>query len=214
MHEAMRGHIETMTRKCPDLRPLADTICAAAEMLAAAVNGGGKILAAGNGGSCSDALHFSGELLKSFLMPRPVDAEIRRRLTEFPFGAEMADALEAGIPAVVLGQNPAISSAYLNDRREVRAFLAQECLALARPGDVLTAFSTSGEAENLIWAMAAAKAKGAKTIAFTGKSGGRMGPMADLELRAPAKDTATTQEQHVVMYHALCGCVESRLFGR
>lgn len=205
--------IAAMSSKHPDLAPLAENVLEASEALVKVVRGGGKILAAGNGGSCSDALHFSGELLKSFLLSRNVDAATREALSVHAFGSELAESLEPGIPVVVMGQNSALASAYLNDRKESRAFLAQECLALVRPGDILVVFSTSGGAENLLWSMAVAKAKGARTLAFTGKGGGAMASLADIEVRAPAMETAFVQEQHIVLYHAVCAVVERELYG-
>lgn len=201
------------TEEHPALKGLKDTVNKAGCLIADQVKQGGTILVAGNGGSCADALHFSGELLKSFLLPRPVDSSIACELEKHPFGKELMQSLEQGIPTIVLGQNPALISAYLNDRGQPHSVFAQECLALCRPGDVLVTFSTSGESENLIRAMAVAKAKRAHTIAFTGKGGGRMGPLADIELRSPALDTPAVQEHHVILYHALCIFVEEMLFG-
>lgn len=197
----------------PALKELKETVHAAGLLITEKVRAGGTILAAGNGGSCADALHFSGELLKSFLISRPIDTTMAQALADYPFGKELAQSLEQGVPVVVLGQNAALNSAYLNDTGHAHSLLAQECLALCKPGDVLIAFSTSGESENLIRAMAVAKAKGANTIAFTGKGGGRMGNAADIELRSPALDTPAVQEHHVILYHALCAFVEKTLFG-
>ena len=211
MHNGERGFLSARN---DDLNHLEGAVLDAAELLIGTVRNEGKILAAGNGGSCSDALHFSGELLKSFLLPRGVDAATAAALAAFPFGSELAGGLEPGIPVVVLGQNPALNSAYLNDRGHAHAVLAQECLALAQPGDALVVFSTSGEAENLIRAMAVAKVRGARTVAFTGKGGGRMGAAADVEIRSPAMATPRVQEHHVVLYHALCMLVEKGIFGK
>lgn len=197
-----------------DLAHLESVVIEAAGILVSVVReNGGKILAAGNGGSCADALHLSGELLKSFLLPRPIDRETARALEKYPFGRELAESLEAGAPVVVLGQNPSLSSAYLNDRGAAHSLMAQECLALVRPGDAVVFLSTSGEAENLVRALAVAKARGARSIAFTGKGGGRMGIMADVEIRSPARETPRVQEHHVILYHALCMLVEKELFG-
>jgi D-sedoheptulose 7-phosphate isomerase len=195
----------------PGLAHLDEPLLAARDLLILASRRG-KILAAGNGGSCSDALHFSGELLKSFLAPRPLDAAFVGNMRGYPFGGDMCCLLEGGLPVVVLGQNPALLSAYLNDRRDSRAFLAQECAALARADDALVAFSTSGEAENLVWAMAAMRARGGRTVAFTGRGGGRMGAMADVEIRSPAAETAGVQEDHVILYHCLAALVEESAF--
>lgn len=207
-------HIPKLADRNPHLDHLEAALLQATDMIVSSIkDAGGKILAAGNGGSCSDALHFSGELLKSFILSRPIDDEIRKELSQYSFGEELCDSLEAGIPVIVLGQNPSLNSAYLNDRGKPECVVAQECLALVNPGDILVTFSTSGNAENLVRAMAVAKARKANTIAFTGKSGGKMGEIADLEIRSPAGVTATVQEDHLVLYHKLCMLIEARIFG-
>jgi Phosphoheptose isomerase len=207
-------HIPKLADRNPSLDHLEAALLQATDMIVSSLtDAGGKILAAGNGGSCSDALHFSGELLKSFVLARPIDSDIRKALSQYSFGEELCDSLETGIPVVVLGQNPSLSSAYLNDRGKPESVVAQECLALIKPGDILVTFSTSGNAENLVRAMAVAKARKAQTIAFTGKSGGKMGEIADLEVRSPAGVTATVQEDHIVLYHKLCMLIEARIFG-
>ncbi|MDR0363134.1 MAG: SIS domain-containing protein [Planctomycetota bacterium] len=208
----MSIHLRSLGQRRPELAPLADALEAARDVIVGAAREG-KILAAGNGGSCADALHFSGELLKSFLRPRPIGGDFADELRAQPCGDEMCRLLEAGIPVVALGQNPALHSAYLNDRGDARAVLAQECAALARPGDALVVFSTSGEADNLLWAMAAMRARGGRTIAFTARDGGRMGARADIEIRSPAATTAEAQEHHIVLYHTLAGLVEDAVFG-
>ncbi len=207
-------HIPKLSDRNPELEHLESALSQATDMIVSSIRDkGGKILAAGNGGSCSDALHFSGELLKSFILSRPIDNEVRKALMQHPFGEDLCDSLEAAIPVIVLGQNPSLNSAYLNDRGKVECVVAQECLALIKPGDILVTFSTSGNAENLVRAIAVAKARNARTIAFTGKTGGKMGELADLEIRSPAGITATVQEDHVVLYHKLCMLIEDQIFG-
>ena len=113
---------------------------------------GGTLYLCGNGGGMADALHISGELLKSYAHPRPLPEGLLRGLASQPDGGLLARNLEGGLRAVVLGANPALSSAVANDRPDRDVALAQELLALAHPGDVLLGISTSGNARNVAYA--------------------------------------------------------------
>ena len=98
----------------------------------------------GNGGSAADALHIVGELMKSFTLPRPIDAEAARLLSERfgQEGEELAASLEGALPAVALVENAALSTALQNDVSGGISF-AQQVYGLGRPGDVLLCISTS-----------------------------------------------------------------------
>ncbi len=189
--------------------PLAD----AAQLIARAFRTGGVLYLCGNGGSFADALHISGELNKRFVRPRPIPAAHAARLRALPNGAMLAERLEVGMRAVVLGSNPALSSAIDNDSPEKGLAYAQELYSLARPGDVLLAISTSGEATNVLNAVTVAQALGVTVIALTGGRDSRLSAAADLALRTPPGSTAEVQEHHVRMYHALCDQLEADLVG-
>ena len=113
--------------------------------------------------------------------------------------------------AVVLGSNPALSSAIDNDSPEKGLAFAQELYSLARPGDVLLAISTSGEATNVLNAVTVAQALGVTVIALTGGRDSSLSAAADLALRTPPGSTAETQEHHMHMYHELCDLLEADL---
>ena len=123
----------------------------------------------------------------------------------------LAERLEVGMRAVVLGSNPALSSAIDNDSPEKGLAYAQELYSLARPGDVLLAISTSGEATNVLNAVTVAKALGVTVIALTGGRESSLSAAADLALRTPAGSTAQVQEHHIRMYHELCDQLEADL---
>jgi D-sedoheptulose 7-phosphate isomerase len=112
-----------------------------------------------------------------------------------------------------LGSNPALASAVLNDNPLPQAGLAQELLALARPGDVLLGISTSGKARNVINAALTARALGVDVISLTGQAGGPLAEQADIAIRAPAQATADVQELHIRLYHTLCAMLEEDCFG-
>src|SRR5690606_15472706 len=88
---------------------------------------------------------------------------------------------------------------------------ARQVEAFARPGDLLVAFSTSGESENAVRAARVARSRGAKTISVTGERDSSLGRLADIVVQAPSSDTPTVQELHSIFTHILCDVVETYL---
>lgn len=197
----------------PDLLGLRADLVRVYRILAQSLAGGGTIFLCGNGGSFADALHISGELLKSYERPRPLAEGLLRRLhAAGDDGHTLAAHLQRGLRAVVLGANVALASAVQNDFGEPRLAYAQELLALARAGDALIAISTSGNAANVIFAAQTARALDLPVIAFTGREGGRLAPLADAALRAPCSGARAVQEVHQPLYHTLCALLELHFF--
>ncbi len=194
------------------LASLAPALACAFEVIGGALERGGALYLAGNGGSLSDALHISGELLKSFAAPRPLPADLAARLRADPAAAGLAEHLQAGLRAHVLGINPALSSAVANDIALPGIGLAQELLALARPGDVLLGISTSGRARNVLLAVTLARALGLTTIGLTGQAPNPLAAAVEIALAVPERETYRVQELHIVLYHALCLMLEARFF--
>ena len=172
---------------------------------------GGKLFVAGNGGSMADALHISGELLKSFRIKRRIEYSSAGHTPETAF--TLPAGLEPAVPVWVLGINPSLSSAVRNDFPQPHMELAQELFAAGRNGDALIGISTSGKAANIINAFKTAKMIGIKTIALTGIPGKPLSDLANIAVRAEGSDTASIQEHHIVIYHKLCSGVEEKLFG-
>ncbi len=199
-----RAHPELVDGLCDLIR--------AYRALVLAYQRGGTLYLCGNGGSMADALHISGELLKSYAHARPLPPWMRRSLKGQPDGGRLARNLEGGLGAVVLGANPALASAVENDMPDRDMRYAQELLALARPGDVLLGISTSGNAASVVYAVEAARALGLTTLALTGAGGGRLAALADVTVRAPLAQTDRAQEAHLMLYHALCEMLEVTLF--
>ena len=161
----------------------------AAATIAACYERGGKVLACGNGGSAMEAQHLVAELVGKFERDR------------------------ASLPALALHANPAALTAVANDYGYDDTF-ARQVEALGAPGDVLVAISTSGDSENTVRAVLAAKAKGMATIGYLGGkgNGGRLGALVDVPVILEASDTATIQAGHLVLTHTICGLVEETLF--
>lgn len=164
-----------------------DTILQISERVSSAYKNGNKVLLCGNGGSASDAMHVAGELEGRFLMER------------------------RGLPAIVLGTNTAAATAIANDYGYSSVF-CRELEACGATGDVLLAFSTSGNSENIVLAVSRAKEMGIFTIGFLGSGGGKLGPMCDIPIIINSNTAARVQECHILIGHIVCDLVEKELF--
>ena len=174
---------------------------------------GGKLLACGNGGSCADCEHIVGELMKSFLIHRPLLPEVKGNLEAmFPADAEKFYAcMQRGIPAISLPSQVAVLSAYVNDV-DPEFFYAQLVQGYGREGDVVLCISTSGNSKNVVRAAQMAKALGLKTLALTGEKDSALSALCDVTIRVPERETFKIQELHLPVYHYLCGKLEEVLF--
>lgn len=204
--------IDQLLERRPDLAPCVDALLKVNAALVDCYDTGGKLLTCGNGGSNADAMHIVGELCKSFERKRPIPDAMAETLRPLPFGAELAEHLEFGLAAVALGFNGSLKTAVENDNPVRDIGFAQEALALLKPGDVLLALSTSGNAANCLMAMSVAKAIGATTVSFTGPHGGRMAEFADIAVKAPGTSTKVVQESHIALYHTMCLLIETHYF--
>lgn len=198
--------IEQLCHRYPALKPCADSIHESSQLLVDTFRSGNKLLLCGNGGSAADCEHISGELIKRFNNPRLLTPELTGRL-----GPELARNLHGGLPALSLPSMVGFHTAFANDDNPSYAF-AQQVLAFGKSGDLLLAISTSGNSQNLLHAVNTAKAMGVKTLALTGNAGGKLAPLCDRVILAPAHKTPDIQELHLPIYHALCTVVENRLF--
>lgn len=161
----------------------------AADILTRSLRGGGRVLIAGNGGSAAQAEHFAAELVGRFLCERA------------PFAA------------IALSADTSIVTAVANDYGYVEVF-ARQVSAFARPGDALVAISTSGNSENVVRAAEVAIALDIPVISLTGEAPSRLSERSTVAILAPAKETPTIQELHLVMVHHLAEMVERQLTGR
>ena len=173
----------------------------------------GLLLLCGNGGSCADADHIVGELMKSFEKRRPVDKDLEHGLVSVSNtrGAYIAQQLEHALPAISLNAHHALISAISNDIDSSLVF-AQQIAGYGREGDLLIAISTSGNSQNIVDAVITAKAKGLTVIGLTGQSGGEMKQYCDIAICVPSVNTPEVQEFHLPIYHTICKAVENRFF--
>ena len=191
----MKELLQTLTDRYPVLLPCREDIEASAQRIGDSFARGGKLLIAGNGGSAADAEHIVGELMKSFVLPRPLDASLMERMRKIDpqRGALLAQHLQQGLPAIALDGHPALSTAFQNDC-EPQLVFAQQVIGYGREGDALLAISTSGNSENVLYAAIAAKAKGMAVIGLTGARESRLSALADICIRVPATETYQVQE--------------------
>ena len=206
--------IDAMLSCHPELASTVADLTAAYRAIVAVQEHNGCLYLCGNGGSMSDALHISGEMLKSYTLPRPLDADLQARLIEAgPDGNKLAQVLERGLRAMVLGLNHSLSSALENDASMPAIGYAQELLVMAHPGDAVLGISTSGNARNVCYAAQVARALGLTVISLTGQEGGKLATLADIAIRAPAIRTDRVQELHIYLYHCLCEMLETHFYG-
>ena len=203
---------DTLYAAHPNLRPLAHDLTAAFELLCSSFQNGGKLLLCGNGGSACDCEHIAGELMKGFLLKRPVTADEAGALAAAGDDGALAAKLQRALPTLVLHGLSGMSTAFMNDVDPELTF-AQQAFAYAQAGDVLLCISTSGNARNVRLAAIAARAKGAKVIGLTGEIGGLLAAHCDVCIQAPERETWRVQELHLPIYHALCIAIEARFFG-
>ena len=201
-------------RRYPQLAHLESSIQETAEIIVETYKNGGKVLVCGNGGSCSDADHIVGELMKSFEGRRPLAKPLQDELMELSpeTGKMLAEKLQQGLPAISLNTHSALISAISNDISG-EVIYAQQVVGWGIRGDVLIGLSTSGNSQNVIDAMIVAKAKGLSTIGMTGETGGKMRDWSDILLNVPERRTAYVQELHLPVYHAICMMIEKEMFG-
>lgn len=174
---------------------------------------GGKLLVCGNGGSCADAEHIVGELMKGFLKKRPISADKKEKMLERvpELDGIGLDKLQQGLPAIALNSGAALTTAFANDC-DPELIYAQQVLGLGRRGDVFLGISTSGNAKNVYAAAAVAKSLGLVTVALSGKTGGKLKEICDISIVVDEDETYMIQELHLPVYHALCATVEEHFY--
>jgi D-sedoheptulose 7-phosphate isomerase len=155
----------------------------AAQVIVAAMKNGGKILLCGNGGSAADSQHIAAELIGRFQKERK------------------------SLPALALTTDTSILTALSNDY-SFDIIFSRQVEGLGKKGDVLLGISTSGNSPNVVKAIEQASQMGIKTIAMTGRDGGRLAKIADIAIVVPSAKTARIQESHITLLHAVCEVIE------
>jgi len=185
MKSILQRAIDEHQQLLPQLTALEPQLSRLGETLMACWSSRGKALVAGNGGSACDAMHLAEELVARF--------EKNRR----------------ALAAMALC-DPTVITCAANDFGFETIF-SRQVEAFGNAGDVLIAFSTSGNSPNILRAIDSAKRQALTTAAFLGKDGGKARGLCDIELIVPAQTSHRIQEGHKVLYHALCEWVDSKV---
>jgi D-sedoheptulose 7-phosphate isomerase len=187
--EIIRGAIrESIEVKSDLLNQHISTIADLSRLLIDALRAGKKLVLFGNGGSAADAQHVAAELVNRFQMDRNP------------------------LPAIALTTDTSILTSVGNDLAFDDLF-SRQVRALVQKGDVAVGISTSGNSSNVINGIIAAREKGAVTVGFTGRSGGRLKDLVDTCCHVSSESTARIQEAQITIWHALCEVIEREMFG-
>lgn len=190
MDPIKQNFIDSIDTKQKSLEILLAPIREAAQMMIACLKSSHKILSCGNGGSAADAQHFSSELVNRYEIDRP------------------------GLPAIALTTDSSILTSIANDF-EYNHIFARQVEALGQKRDILLAISTSGNSDNVLHAIRAARIKEMNSIILSGNKGGEIAGIIqenDLEIRVPANSTARIQEVHLLIIHCLCDAIDREIY--
>lgn len=181
--------LETSRTAARTAEACGEEILGATAAIVESLRAGGKVLLCGNGGSAGDAQHLATEFVSTLTIDRRRDA----------------------IAAIALTTDTSLLTAVSNDFGFEGVF-ARQVEALGREGDVLIGLSTSGNSLNVVRAFEQAKGRRMRTIALTGQDGGKLGPLADVEINVPSSETSHIQEAHIAVGQLIAFLVEDELF--
>lgn len=178
-----QSHLETINNV---INHMEDQLADASELAVETLKNGNKILLCGNGGSAADAQHIAAELTGRYKTER------------------------RGLPGIALTTDTSALTAIGNDYGYDRVF-DRQVESLANKGDLIIGISTSGNSGNVISALKVGKELGCKTLGFTGKNGGAMNEICDINLVVPSNNTPRIQEMHILFGHTICQIIDNEL---
>ncbi len=181
--EEFQSHLETINNV---INSMQEKLEAASQLAVETLKNGNKILICGNGGSAADAQHIAAELTGRYKTER------------------------RGLPGIALTTDTSALTAIGNDYGYDRVF-DRQVEALANKGDLLIGISTSGNSKNVINAFNVAKELGCKTLGLSGRDGGEMNKVCDINLVVPSNDTPRIQEMHILLGHTICQVIDNEL---
>ena len=206
-------YIAQLIERYPVLASVENEIRTAYQVLERAYTNHKKLLVGGNGGSCADAEHIVGELMKGFVKKREIPKTMQERLLglDQELGKQLANGLQSSLRAIAITGHAGLSTAFANDVDPEMTY-AQQVNGYGDEGDVLLAISTSGNSKNLMYAALTARAKDMPVVLLSGKDGGKLRAIADVSIVVPTQKTYQIQELHLPIYHALCLQLEDKFF--
>jgi D-sedoheptulose 7-phosphate isomerase len=178
--QQLKDHQETIQKVIDTLVPDIERAC---QLMTSTLQSGKKVLIAGNGGSAADAQHIAAELSGRFVKNRKA------------------------LPGIALTTDTSALTAIANDYGYDYVF-ARQVEALAQPGDLFIGISTSGNSEVVLRALKTAKEMGCQTLGLSGRDGGKMNGLCDLNIVVPSELTARIQEMHILVGHILCQAID------
>ena len=178
--EELKSHQELIQKVIDNLEEDIESACV---MMSGVISDGKKVLIAGNGGSAADAQHIAAELSGRFVKERKA------------------------LPGIALTVDTSALTAIANDYGYHHVF-SRQVEALAQPGDLFIGISTSGNSQGILNAFEAAKKINCKTLGLSGRDGGKMNGLCDLNIVIPSNSTARIQEMHILIGHILCKAVD------
>lgn len=176
----LKDHQDIIQKVIDTLVPDIEKAC---QIIVATIQNGNKVLIAGNGGSAADAQHIAAEFSGRFVKER------------------------RALPGIALTTDTSALTAIANDYGYEYVF-SRQLEALAQPGDLFIGISTSGNSEVVLKAFRSATAIGCKTLGLSGRDGGKMNGLCDVNIVVPANVTARIQEMHILIGHILCKAVD------
>jgi D-sedoheptulose 7-phosphate isomerase len=179
--------IEETIRALRSVEAQAGAVASACRLVVETLQGGGQVLACGNGGSASEAVHFTSELVGRYRSNR------------------------RALPGIALTE-PSALTCIGNDFGYDTVF-ARQVEGIGRPGDLLVVFTSSGNSRNIVLALEAAHARGLRTLALLGKGGGKARGLATVEIIVASERTAAVQEAHLFLLHHICEAIEAAFPG-
>jgi len=185
MKEQILSAIEESIEAKEYLKEQEDSLLGAAEIIFKRFQEGRKLLTCGNGGSAADAQHIAAEFTGRFKKERK------------------------GLPAIALTTDTSFLTAWANDYEEgFETIFERQVQSLAKRNDVLWGISTSGNSENVVRAFRKGREMGTYNLSLTGRDGGKLKELSDLNINIPVAATARIQEAHELAYHIICGLVD------
>jgi D-sedoheptulose 7-phosphate isomerase len=172
---------EALLSRC--LQELSPLIIDAGRAIRSTLKQGGKVMFCGNGGSAADSQHIAAEFVGHFMKER------------------------GPLNAIALTTDTSILTAVGNDYSFNDVF-SRQVRGISKPGDILVGITTSGNSQNVIEAVQAAKKCGCKTIGLLGRDGGKLAPLCDISFVVPSNETPRIQEMHILIGHILCDLLE------
>ncbi|RLA77072.1 MAG: D-sedoheptulose 7-phosphate isomerase [Epsilonproteobacteria bacterium] len=176
-----KSHLETIQKV---IECMGEDLEAASKLSVDTLKAGNKILLCGNGGSAADAQHIAAELTGRYKSER------------------------RGLPGIALTTDTSALTAIGNDYGYDRVF-DRQVESLANKGDLIIGISTSGNSKNVISALKLGQELGCKTIGFTGRDGGAMNDVCDVNLVVPSDNTPRIQEMHILFGHTICQIIDN-----